>query len=107
LFDPDIRDRLEKLCFGDFIAIYGGESIVPFHRLPSFAPWRFMRQNFASCLLVSPVEQSSAFIVLSQFQVDDHQFLVVSLETNLDTKSDSNTFLDPSKIYVEIGQFEV
>lgn len=67
-----------------------------------------MRQSTPSTTSSAlPVEQPAPPVTLSEFQVDGHQFLVVSLENNASTEFSSHESTDPSKTYTEMGRFYV
>lgn len=67
-----------------------------------------MRENAPSCLSALSIEQPDELpVVLSDFQVDGHQFLVVSLENNLGAKSSSDKSTHQIKTYIELSRFKV
>lgn len=67
-----------------------------------------MRENAplrSSCPLA--VDTSLSPAILSKFQIDNDQFLVISLETNSSAQSSSDQSTHSSKIYIEVDRFKV
>ncbi|MBD2034851.1 helix-turn-helix transcriptional regulator [Leptolyngbya sp. FACHB-321] len=67
-----------------------------------------MRENApirSSCPLAVDISTSPA--ILSKFQIDNYQFLVISLETNSSAQSSLDQSTHSSKIYIEVDRFKV
>ncbi|MBW4694606.1 MAG: hypothetical protein KME27_22890 [Lyngbya sp. HA4199-MV5] len=67
-----------------------------------------MRENASlrsSCPLA--VDTSILSAILSKFQIDHYQFLVISLETNSSAQSSSEQSTHLSKNYIEVDRFKV
>lgn len=66
-----------------------------------------MRQNAPSTVSTPSIEVSNSPVVLSTFQIDGHQLLIISLEDNAGKKISLNKLMINSKTYTEIDRFQV
>lgn len=67
-----------------------------------------MRENALPCLSVPSVDDTPVSpVILSKFQIDNYQFLVISLETRLSAHSSSDKPTHLSKTYIEVERFKV
>jgi DNA-binding CsgD family transcriptional regulator len=66
-----------------------------------------MRVNAQSCSSASLTKQPELPSILSKFQIDGHQFLIISLENHSGTKSSWKELTQQFKTCIEVERFKV